>query len=84
MTFAHSQLLTNVRRLCHNYVDPSCLGKSDADYCVSQDMERLIAGQQAGSSGSGLSKGATAGIAVAGAGWRLLCVVVQSRVSDST
>jgi hypothetical protein len=61
------QVLRNVWRLCHHYVDPSCLLKSDADICVFQDIQRILAGQQQEQQESrSMSKGTLAGIVAAG------------------
>lgn len=51
--------------MCQNHVDPSCLLEKDADMCVFQDMERILAANQAGR--ANLSRGGIAGVVVAGA-----------------
>jgi hypothetical protein len=56
-----------VWRLCHHYVGPSCLLKNDADICVFQDIQRILAGQQQEQQESrGLPKGILAAIVSAG------------------
>lgn len=61
------QALTNVFRMCQNYVDPACLLERDADMCVFQDIQRLLAEANHAQAGA-LSAGAVAGIVVAGEG----------------
>ena len=54
------QVLRNTWRLCHSYVDPSCLLERDSDICVAQHLEQLLKGQQQGAGPGQLSPGATA------------------------
>ncbi len=60
------QVLNNTWRLCHNYVDPSCLLEKDADMCVFQHIEQLMKGQQQSTGPGQLSPGITAAVVAAG------------------
>jgi len=61
------QVLTNVWRVCHSFVESSCLVDMDPDMCVFQAFQRLLHGQQQQQDRTtGPSAGVTAGIVTGG------------------
>lgn len=57
------QVLNNTWRLCHSYVDPACLNERDADMCVFQSIQSMLAAEH---QHEPLSGGAIAGIVTGG------------------
>eukprot|EP00878_Enallax_costatus_P017735 GHUV01018633.1.p1 GENE.GHUV01018633.1~~GHUV01018633.1.p1 ORF type:complete len:586 (+),score=150.76 GHUV01018633.1:908-2665(+) len=61
----YNLLLNNVYRMCDHFVDLKCLEQNDAEICVYEDIDRLLAGQAGDQGAAGLTAGAVAGIVVA-------------------
>lgn len=57
------QVLDNTWRLCHSHVDPACLTGKDADMCVFQEIQSMLAAEH---QHEPLSGGAIAGIVIGG------------------
>lgn len=68
LCFCAMQVLDNTWRMCHNHVDPACLAGTDADMCVFQDIQELLAAEQQQGS---LSGGEIAGVVIGGGHWGL-------------